>query len=219
MLPEGGHVITCEADYGYATPLHWHKVLLWSREPWSDMNRLGGSALPAGQFVAGTTETPVGPVRVFGCCIPWRLAHVCEGRRDRQPWQDHLQYLKALPTVLAQRNGLPAIWLGAFHQKLPLQGATAEARSALETAIQGWRLATDGRIAPMNEFAIDHILHSPDLRLLTVKGQPRVTSSGTRLCDRFGLVADLQAEGLLNPKAMAPDRAVQQKPARELVSG
>lgn len=62
ILPSGGHTITSEADYGY--PLHpgRRKVLLWSRHPWRDVDSLGHPGLPTGRFVAGLTDTPLGPV-------------------------------------------------------------------------------------------------------------------------------------------------------------
>lgn len=37
----GGHVITSGADYGYAPVPGRRKVLLWSREPWSEVDELG----------------------------------------------------------------------------------------------------------------------------------------------------------------------------------
>jgi hypothetical protein len=40
------------------------------------------------------TDTPIGPIRFVGVCIPWRDAHVRTGRRDRAPWEDHLRFLE-----------------------------------------------------------------------------------------------------------------------------
>ncbi|HEY1051050.1 MAG TPA: hypothetical protein VGE39_14870, partial [Prosthecobacter sp.] len=100
IFPEGGHIITSDADHGYPITPGRHKVLLWSRNPWREVDALGSALLPPGRFVAGTTDTPRGPLRFIGVCIPWRDAHVRTGQRNRQPWEDHLTYLQHLRPLL-----------------------------------------------------------------------------------------------------------------------
>ena len=36
------------------------KVLLWSREPWQQVDDVGSDAMPPGNFVSGVTRTPLG---------------------------------------------------------------------------------------------------------------------------------------------------------------
>ena len=72
ILPEGGHVIDAGLDWGYRASEGRRKMLLWSKRPWSDVDPVGSDALPGGRFVAGTTETGLGPLSVVGVCIPWR---------------------------------------------------------------------------------------------------------------------------------------------------
>ena len=35
-------------------------VLLWSREPWQQVDDVGSDAMPPGKFVSGVTRTPLG---------------------------------------------------------------------------------------------------------------------------------------------------------------
>ncbi len=69
-----GHVIEATADYGYPLVVGRRKVLLWSREPWRQVDPVGDAQLPAGRFVAGTTAARLGNVRVTGICVPWPKA-------------------------------------------------------------------------------------------------------------------------------------------------
>jgi len=71
-----GHRIECDEDYGYTTQLGRRKAMLWSRQPWHDVDVTGDEALPPGRFVSGTTQITLGPVRVIGVCIPWSHAHL-----------------------------------------------------------------------------------------------------------------------------------------------
>ena len=47
------------------------KVLLWSREPWNQIDDMGTDSMPPGRFVLGVTQTSVSEVAVIGICIPW----------------------------------------------------------------------------------------------------------------------------------------------------
>jgi len=192
MLPDAGYTITSEADYGYSAPSYRRKVLLWSREPWFDIDPIGNPNLPSGRFIAGTTLTPLGQIRIFGTCIPWRDAHVNTGRRDRTRWQDHLSYLETLPTVLSDRPLSPAIWLGDFNQRIPPKAAPVEVQTALEQALKGWQVATAGEIAPLNKVAIDHIVYTADFQPVKVFAQSQFAADGTRLSDHFGVIVDFQ---------------------------
>lgn len=122
-FPDGGHVITSEADYGYPIKAGGHKILLWSLNPWRDADTLGSPLLPGGRFVAATTDTPRGAVRFVGICIPWRAAHVSNGHRNRKMWEDHLTYLQHLPPLLQSNRSMPTVLLGDFNQR-PANTAT-----------------------------------------------------------------------------------------------
>jgi endonuclease/exonuclease/phosphatase family metal-dependent hydrolase len=194
LLPPDGHVILSEADYGYPLQAGRHKVLIWSREPWQDVDTLGSPLLPSGRFVAGTTNTPIGPVRFVGVCIPWRDAHVRTGRKDRQPWQDHLTYLQHLGSVLAQRTTkCPAIMLGDLNQRVPRAGQPEAVFSALTDALScGFELVTSGSIPGTPELAIDHLAATSELAPTGVEHLDRHDENGEPMSDHFGLRIHLQ---------------------------
>jgi hypothetical protein len=52
------------------------------------------------------TDTPIGPIRFVGVCIPWRDAHVRTGRRDRAPCEDHLRFLEQARIVQFEASPL-----------------------------------------------------------------------------------------------------------------
>lgn len=69
FLPDG-HLIHAGADHGYPRKEGRRKLLLWSRRPWADIDDLGDERLPPGRFVAGVTDTQLGPLRMIGVCVP-----------------------------------------------------------------------------------------------------------------------------------------------------
>ena len=139
-------------------PLHLRN--LW-------LQAIRSPGLPSGRFVAGTTNTPLGPLRVIGVCIPWAASHVSTGRRDRQRWEDHLRYFEALPEVLDQQR-TPYILIGDFNQAVPRRTAPYEVFSSLVSNIQRrCHIVTTGEIEGCG-FAIDHIAVSDELRANSV---------------------------------------------------
>lgn len=152
-LPEAHHDfladeyfgIASDPDHGYPIRSGRSKVTLWSRWPWFDVDHIGVSSLPPGRFVAGTTQTPVGPVRVIGLCIPWRAAHVSSGRRDSAPWAEHERFLDALPKVLARQLGSPPLLvMGDFNQRRPARLVPESLAAKLAHALTGLTVWTEG---------------------------------------------------------------------------
>jgi endonuclease/exonuclease/phosphatase family metal-dependent hydrolase len=202
VLPTGeGHAIVSGADYGYTPVAGRRKVLLWSREPWAAVDTVGDPALPSGRFVAGRTSTALGFVTVVGVCIPWRDAHVRTGRKERQPWQDHQQYLAGLADVLSRVEG-PAIVLGDFNQKVPRSCAPAPVFADLDLALGGrFAIATAGPLAPDGQAAIDHIALSPELAAREVRTLSNKGDDGRWLSDHFGLAAQITVADAAAPEA------------------
>lgn len=186
---DSGYTIEAVADYGYPVTVGRRKVLLWSRTPWKQVDRIGDPNIPSGRFVAGSTLTPLGEVRVIGVCIPWSRAHVRDGRRDRTLWQDHLQYLTGLDTILALGADRLLV-MGDFNQRLPRNGQPQVVYDAL-SRVTSERLvtATAGMIFPMAKQTIDHICHSHDLRASEVEGISNLGPDGAQLSDHFGISA------------------------------
>ena len=71
LLSQGGHTICSQPDYGYPIKDGRRKVMLWSREPWDQIDQVGIDSMPPGRFVSGVTQTSVGEIMVLGICIPW----------------------------------------------------------------------------------------------------------------------------------------------------
>lgn len=195
ILPPGGHVVTSGPDYGYPVREGRRKVLLWSRRPWSEVDAVGHPAAPPGRFVAGVTETPVGPLRVIGACIPWSMAHVAGGRRDRRPWDDHLAYLAALGEILARTPpDPPAVLTGDWNQRIPpLRGRPPRrAAEALAAALGVFEVVTAGEVGGAGGPLIDHIALGPGLDAIRVDGWP-ADAGGSRLSDHSGVAAEVIA--------------------------
>lgn len=193
ILPQPGHLVDAGDGWGYASKDGRRKVLLWSRRPWTNVDPRGSDALPAGRFVAASTETALGRLSVVGVCIPWRDAHVHTGRKDRKPWQDHEAWLAGFAALPYRRAARRTVVLGDFNQRIPRQRQPHRVYDALQRVLAGFAVPTAGEVAGAGEPSIDHIAHSPDLALHRGFGiWPRL-SAGAALSDHFGVWGDFAA--------------------------
>jgi endonuclease/exonuclease/phosphatase family metal-dependent hydrolase len=204
LLPAGGHVITSDADYGYPIQQGRRKALLWSRMPWRDVSVAADSLLPPGRFIAGTTTTPVGEVRCFGVCIPWRDAHVRTGRRDRAPWEDHQEFLEHLTPIVAHRPGnTPSLIVGDFNQRVPRARQPLPAFEALMAMLgSDFELVTAGPIKGTSELTIDHLAVTREFAPYRLDYLARHNEAGAEMSDHFGLRAQLRLRPLGNGAAL-----------------
>ncbi len=191
VLP-AGHVVDAGADWGYRIddPTR-RKVALWSRRPWTDVDPVGHPNLPPGRFVAGTTSTLIGDLRVVGVCIPWAGAHVSTGRRDRRQWEDHELFLRALPGILDDQPR-PLVVAGDFNQRLPRSRQPEHVHRLLVDALDDLTVTTAGE-TPAGRL-IDHIAISPGLvaaRLAVIPGRDR----NAPLSDHVGITLMLAEPG------------------------
>jgi endonuclease/exonuclease/phosphatase family metal-dependent hydrolase len=188
LLPAGGHVIEGGPDWGYRVedPTR-RKVLMWSTHPWSDVESTEDDSFPPGRFVAGTTRTSFGEVRVLGVCVPWRGAHVANGRRDRRPWEDHIAFLRSLAPRLVnsyRRTVVP----GDFNQRIPRTTQPVHVADLLGDALTDFEVPTAMVSGPQ---LIDHIAHSPDLASAAVPTLIGEVVDGRRLSDHTGVTVEL----------------------------
>lgn len=87
MPARGSHVLWCEPPLGSWMGSDERKVLMWSKQPWVEVDRVGVSGLDNTRFVSAVTDTPVGPLRVVGVCVPWHMAGVQYVEDEkRSPW-------------------------------------------------------------------------------------------------------------------------------------
>ncbi len=192
-LPEtvGGYLVTGGEDWGYPPKPGRRKVAMWSRQAWRDVDAVGDAALPSGRFVAATTDTPMGPMRVVGVCIPWFAAHVSSGRRDASRWGEHLAYLEALAGVFAAQPQ-PCVIAGDFNQRIPRHRQPIRVADALTMALEGFEVLTVGEIDGRS--MIDHVAFGAGLagRVMTIL--PRDAQLGS-LSDHWGVATELWTTG------------------------
>ena len=192
-FPGFGHLICSDPDYGYPLTPKRRKVALWSRNSWQQIDTLGSSELPSGRYVGGITETPPGLVDVRGVCIPWAQAHVSSGRRDRTPWQDHVDYLRAL-TPLIGNLGERGIVAGDFNQHIPRKRAPTRVYNALcDCMLESLITPTAGELGGSRTTLIDHLVHTGGLRAVCVDAISNIDEDGARLSDHWGARVALTA--------------------------
>ena len=123
------------------------------KRKWDDIDNIGSSDMPSGRYIAGTTMG----IRVIGVCIPWKMAHVSTGRKDRKQWEDHLSFINKL----SFRNN-KLVLLGDFNQHIPIFKQPLLVSSALIKKLSKMKVITSG-------MGLDHIVVSEDLNSLSVK--------------------------------------------------
>ena len=147
LLPKEGFIISSSEDYGYPITEGRRKVILWSKNKWTDIDQLGSEKIPSGRFISGTTNG----IKIIGVCIPWRFAHVSTGRKDRKPWEDHLSFIQNLSF-----SNQKTIILGDFNQNIPKKNQPEKVFSSLSNMIDGFNLLT-------TNMGLIHIVISTDL--------------------------------------------------------
>ena len=195
LLSQDGRTICSQPDYGYPIKENRRKVMLWSREPWDQVDDVGIDSMPTGRFVSGVTQTSVGEITVMGICIPWSGSRT-EARRKsnrKKRWEDHEQYLSGLTRVLKRATAKRLIVVGDFNQAIG-QGSRAshKLQSALREAIPSRMSIVTSALAFQGRKCIDHIALSEDLAV----NSPDVISNiheGKNLSDHFGVAAGLSA--------------------------
>ena len=168
--------------------------MLWSKEPWEQVDNVGIDSMPSGRFVSGVTQTSVGEVNVVGICIPWS-ASPTEARRGsdgKERWEDHAQYLAGLSEYLELRTTKRLIVTGDFNQIIGAGSrAPRELRSALEQAFSKRLIIVTSTLAFREREAIDHIALSDDLAVESLGVISNVRDNGKKLSDHFGVVANV----------------------------
>lgn len=194
---DGGGAVVSSEPLGETHSMHRHdgrKILLWSRWGWSDVDRVGSENIrDLGRFVAATTSTPVGPVRVVGVVIPYRGSNVAHGSRDRTSWEDHRRYLAALQQIVNNRT-LPTVVVGDFNQRHPFDPdylVPEELHTEMLRSLGDLRIVTGGSAAGIDGPLIDHVALSSEIHAGELVAWP-ATQEGTEVSDHPGFRIDLQ---------------------------
>ena len=198
LLCQPGHTICSQPDHGYTGKEGRRKVMLWSREPWNQVDDMGTDSMPPGRFVSGVTQPSVGEVTVIGICVPWFGSRTEASRKVERtvPWEDHEQYLGGLTEVLERADVKRLIVMGDFNQIIgPGSRARPELRLSLRKAFSpSMQIATSG-LAFQGRRSIDHITLSTDWAVSSL-GVISNIHEGRKLSDHFGVVADLSVQHL-----------------------
>ena len=191
ILPAGGDVRDAGPDWGYGIKEKCRRVLIWTRKQWSDVKLIGSPTLPSGRFVAGVTDTPLGPLTVVGVCIPWHDAHVRTGRKDRKRWQEHEKWLTGFEALSYRHATERTIILGDFNQRIPWTWGKKQTYEALLRSFEGFTITTAGDLAGASGRARDHIAHTQDIVLAGDIGiWPERSDDNKVLSDHFGVWGD-----------------------------
>ncbi|WP_168068563.1 endonuclease/exonuclease/phosphatase family protein [Sphingomonas kaistensis] len=163
------------------------KVLLWSRTPWCDVDTSGPPGIPEARYVAATTQTSLGAIRIVGVVIPYSFAGVQYGEVKLRPWELHIQYLDALDASVSAEP-TRTVLLGDFNQRVPRKHQPSRVFKRLEEVlISRFELATAGALHPLRRQSIDHICVSKDLSPVEVSTIDNERPGGGLISDHFGV--------------------------------
>ena len=191
-----GHIVCSQPDYGHTIREGRRKVLLWSREPWEQVEDVGIESMPPGRYVSGVTRTSLGHVTVIGVCIPWSASRVRGSAVKRKMWEDHEQYLTCLAELLERAPAKRLIVMGDFNQRVRQGNGTPRTlRSALQCAIPPRMTIATSALGFQGSRSIDHIALSADLAAESL-GVISNIHGENKLSDHFGVVAALSARTL-----------------------
>ncbi len=189
LIPEG-EVIRSDLDYGYGNKGDRRKVVLWSREPWTEIDLVGDPELPGGRFVSGVTMG----IRFIGVCIPWQSAHVSTGRKNRKSWEDHLIYCRGLTRIIEKygKEDRPICVLGDYNQRIPRVSQPVQVAKALAACFPtGFTICTAGMDDLEGKPLIDHCAVSPGLSAQVTEIIPKQTPDGNPVSDHAGVVINI----------------------------
>ena len=198
LLSPDSYTICSGADAGYRARDERRKVLLWSREPWEQVDDVGSDLMPPGRFVSGVTRTSLGEVTVMGICIPWAGSRT-EARRGaerKRRWEDHGQYIAGLSEFLKQAPVKRLIIVGDFNQRIGQRGPTPlKLRSALQCALPSRMTIATAALGFQGRRAIDHVVLAEDLTAESLCVISNVFGEG-KLSDHFGIAATLSNQNI-----------------------
>ena len=101
--------------------------------------------LQSGGFIAATTRTQLGEIRVVGVCVPYHLASPTDVTPKLPAWSQQVLYLGGLKQMVASRSSrLPMVVLGDYNQFVPRIWGSKAASLALSEALNDLSICTEG---------------------------------------------------------------------------
>ena len=201
-LLRGGHAICARPDYGYGIKKNRRKVLLWSKEPWEQVDDLGDDRMPPGRFISGIIRTSVGELTVVGLCIPWSGSRTARFGGVRREWEDHEVYLEHLAGVLSRAPSERLVVAGDFNQRIGESSGTssrprsktAHRAALLRRAIPPHVTLATSALEYRDRKTIDHVAVSADMTTEALDVISNIHGE-RKLSDHFGIVIDVLVQG------------------------
>lgn len=164
-------------------------VLLWSPNPWREVEATGNEGTTKGGYIGGVTDTSTGPMRVLGICAPHHAASQVGATTKARLWTEQVAFWDGLAKLIAARDrSIPTVLLGDFNQYVPRIWGSKAAHAAMLAALDDLRVATGGPISGIDKPTIDHVAATPNLASQEVVGLSRFDDDGRALSDHFGVV-------------------------------
>jgi len=180
-----GYTISSNEDYGYKIHQGRRKVILISKTPWSNIDEIGDISMPSGRYISGITKN----INIIGICIPWKDTHVRTGRKDKQPWEDHIYYLNGLKNNLKNINNQTFV-MGDFNQRIPKKYSRLDVYDLMLKTFKDFNIETKNNIQPIDKLSIDHLCTKYTNKVLSIESISNFQGD-VRLSDHFGLVVNI----------------------------
>ena len=180
------------SGWGWPEDRGARKVLLWSRNGWTDVDRVGSPHLPPGRFVSASTVVDGAQWKIVGMCIPH------DGYRGNA-WQGACEYIEVLrrEVMADQSYQWRTIFLGDFNLQIPPKNYPypgQDVNRIREETFRGLSIPTAGDTddpALGGRRFIDHIAFTPDIRLRDRRFFSRFSDEGAELSDHNGVCIEV----------------------------
>jgi len=178
----GYNWIEAHPEYGYGEHPSKRKVILGSTDLWRDVSMGDHLDIPTGRFIGGRTQG----IEVLGVCIPWKDSNVRTGRKDREPWQDHLQFLNGIKDKVQKKYKMIA---GDFNQRIPRKLQPEKCYQNLMDVFDGFQIPTQWPDLETSDGKqhIDHVALGFGLTAVGASSIARY-EEGMELSDHDGIV-------------------------------
>lgn len=202
-IPEAGHTIkSALSGAGNIENRGARKVVLWSRNAWTNVDTLGSPNMPPGRFIKATTSGGYAQWTIIGMCIPYAhyRNHAKWGDQRKSFWGGAGEFLDALSDEILPRlsgeflpysiNPLNTVLLGDFNMQIPpfnYPYKGSEVNQKRKATFESWLIPTSG----IRKHFIDHVAMTGDLGVESLRFISKIADDGAQLSDHNGVVIDV----------------------------